>query len=83
MQFLTCPFIHRLSASFPDRWRYNTVTKEWSWIAGSNSSNVATVYGIRGVANASNILGSRSGISMVAIEQDQMLWFLSHQSYEL
>ncbi len=44
-----------------DVWRYNPVTNEWTWMAGSSTLNVLPVYGIQGQAAPTNNPGSRGG----------------------
>ena len=40
-------------------------TAMWTWISGSNSVNVAAVYGTKGVPSLNNHPGSRRGSAMV------------------
>ena len=42
-----------------DLWRYNPVTKRWTWMSGSDTSEQAGVYGTKGVAAAANVPGAR------------------------
>lgn len=43
-----------------DLWRFNTTTKEWTWITGSNTVSAAGVYGTLGVGSTTNTPGARS-----------------------
>ena len=47
------------SGEFNDLWEFNTNSKEWTWISGSNSTGAASVYGTQGVAAAANVPGAR------------------------
>ena len=42
-----------------DLWEYNTTSKEWTWVGGSNTGEASGVYGTLGVASASNVPGAR------------------------
>lgn len=42
-----------------DLWRFNFSTNQWTWVAGGNTINQASVYGTKGVAAAGNTPGSR------------------------
>jgi hypothetical protein len=44
---------------FSDLWEFNTSTKEWTWVNGSNCGQVGPVYGTQGIASASNTPGGR------------------------
>jgi N-acetylneuraminic acid mutarotase len=44
-----------------DLWEFNPSTRQWAWIAGSNSVNQSGSYGTLHVANSGNIPGSRWG----------------------
>ena len=42
-----------------DLWEFNTTTKQWTWVAGSNAANQHGVYGTQGTAAATNAPGAR------------------------
>ena len=44
---------------FSDIWEFNTATKAWTWIAGSTTIGAVPVYGVQGVASATNTPGGR------------------------
>lgn len=44
-----------------DLWKYTPATKEWVWLKGWTGHSVNAVYGVRGVAAATNTPGSREG----------------------
>jgi len=43
-----------------DLWEFNPTTKEWTWVAGNDQANPATVQGAKGVAEPSNTPGGRA-----------------------
>jgi len=45
---------------FNDMWEFSTVSKEWTWMNGSNAINQSGTYGSLGVAAAGNTPGGRS-----------------------
>jgi PKD repeat protein len=47
------------TGSLNDLWRYNKTSNEWTWISGSNNSNVGATYGVQGTASISNIPSGR------------------------
>lgn len=44
---------------YNDLWRFNPSTKSWTWISGRNSQNIPGSYGVKGVENSQNEIGSR------------------------
>lgn len=42
-----------------DLWKYNTTTKQWTWMSGSNLNNAFGTYGTQGVAANANTPGAR------------------------
>lgn len=47
------------SRYFNDLWKFSPATNEWTWIGGENTNNNTGVYGLKGLAAASNSPGSR------------------------
>jgi N-acetylneuraminic acid mutarotase len=45
---------------FNDLWEFSTVSKEWTWMNGSNAINQSGTYGTQGTAAAGNTPGGRS-----------------------
>ncbi len=43
-----------------DLWSYDPITNEWTWMKGANSAYQAGVYGHKGIADSTNVLGARS-----------------------
>jgi hypothetical protein len=44
-----------------DLWKFNPITKQWTWMSGSTLVNQPAVHGVLGVAVASNVPGAREG----------------------
>jgi gliding motility-associated-like protein len=44
-----------------DLWKYNPITKQWTWINGPNVFNDAGSYGALGIAAATNLPSARDG----------------------
>jgi len=42
-----------------DLWKFNTNTKQWTWMAGSDVAGAVSVYGMQGVGAATNVPGAR------------------------
>jgi N-acetylneuraminic acid mutarotase len=42
-----------------DLWEFSPITKEWTWMGGSDTGDASGVYGTLGVAAASNVPGGR------------------------
>jgi N-acetylneuraminic acid mutarotase len=49
--------------TFNDLWKFDPKAEMWTWVSGSNTTNVAGTYGSIGVASTSNAPGSRTGAS--------------------
>lgn len=47
--------------SLNDVWTFDPTTLEWTWVAGSDSVIQPGVYGTKGAADPSNVIGSRYG----------------------
>ncbi|MHB8303943.1 MAG: Kelch repeat-containing protein [Acidobacteriaceae bacterium] len=56
-----------------DLWEFNPISKEWSWMSGSNIVNESGNYGTQGIASASNVPGAREG-SVGGIDSSGNLW---------
>lgn len=50
-----------------DLWKFNPVTREWTWVRGSNSTDQAGVYGTKGVFAPENTPGARDFFSMAKV----------------
>jgi len=47
-------------SQFSDLWEYSVQSNMWTWVGGSTSTDLAAVYGTRGLGSESNFPGSRS-----------------------
>ncbi|MGO9317420.1 MAG: kelch repeat-containing protein [Terracidiphilus sp.] len=48
-------------ATYNDLWEFNSISKEWTWVSGSNDDAYAAgIYGTLGVASVNNTPGGRS-----------------------
>ena len=56
-----------------DLWEFNSSGNTWAWVNGSNSANVAGVYGVQGVASSTNVPSAR-GSSVSWIDSSGNLW---------
>lgn len=63
-----------------DLWEFNTTTKEWTWMCGSNTTNASGVYGTLGVAAAGNTPASLSG-AVSWIDSSGNLWLFGGWNY--
>jgi len=57
-----------------DFWRYDSVTNEWTWIAGQNSINQASIYGTKGVYDGSNKPGSHLYATLMVNDNKPILF---------
>jgi hypothetical protein len=53
------------SGDLNDIWTFNTATREWTWVSGSNSIEPTGVYGTKGVASAGNAPPPRDSACVV------------------
>ena len=60
-------------SGYSDFWEFSTSTKEWTWMAGGNTTGATPIYGTQGVAAASNTPGGRSG-SVTWTDKNGNLW---------
>ena len=66
---------------FNDLWEYTPLTGKWTWVSGSNTSNAIGVYGVQGVAAASNVPGAR--INAVSwTDTSGNLWLFGGEVYQ-
>jgi hypothetical protein len=56
-----------------DLWTFNTATKVWTWVSGSNALNQAGNYGTLGTASATNVPGGRE-TSAAWIDKSSNFW---------
>jgi N-acetylneuraminic acid mutarotase len=63
------------SGRLNDLWRYDPVSRQWTWIAGSNASDQLGTYGLRGVPDPSNVPGGRYLAVSWRDDQDKLWLF--------
>jgi N-acetylneuraminic acid mutarotase len=56
-----------------DLWKFDTVTRQWTWVSGSSLRSQEGVYGTKGVADPANVPGARIG-AVSWIDPDGKLW---------
>jgi len=64
-----------------DLWRYRVSDKSWTWMSGSNIVDQVGVYGEKGVADESNVPGSRQGAAGWFDSSTQELWLFGGHRY--
>jgi N-acetylneuraminic acid mutarotase len=65
-----------------DLWYYNISNNQWTWYAGDSIGNQNGKYGLKGVASATNIPGSRMvGNHTSWVDNAGNLWFLGGVGY--
>ena len=57
-----------------DLWRYQINESKWTWMAGSNALSQRGNYGIKGVANSTNVPGARRSSGAAYDSSSQELW---------
>jgi hypothetical protein len=62
-----------LASNLDDLWEFNLANKTWTWVSGSSTGNASGVYGVQGVAAATDIPGGRSN-SASWIDSSGNLW---------
>jgi len=62
---------------YNDLWKYDISTNEWTWISGPSANNQSGSYGVRGVASATNIPGSRCEYAAAWTDNTSDLWLFS------
>lgn len=63
-----------------DLWKFNTSTRQWTWVAGSNLVNQSGAYGTKGTSSPSNHPGARNA-DMVA-DPSGNLWIFGGNGYD-
>ncbi|HEU4716482.1 MAG TPA: PKD domain-containing protein [Bacteroidia bacterium] len=60
--------------TYADLWMYNPATNMWTWMNGSNTSNIMPVYGTQGVPAPGNTPGSRKYAMATWTDLQGNLW---------
>ena len=72
--------------AFNDLWMFSPVTKEWTWVSGSNKVNAKGVYGTLGIAAAGNVPGARGidggGAALSWTDSSGNLWLFGGFGYD-
>ncbi|MFY7880425.1 MAG: kelch repeat-containing protein [Lacibacter sp.] len=63
-----------------DLWKYNTATRVWTWVGGSNQINALSIYGTKGVSSLSNFPGAREA-SISWTDENGNLWLMGGRGY--
>jgi ELWxxDGT repeat protein len=63
-----------------DLWRFDRTTALWTWVKGSNSTNVVGTYGTQGTAAAGNTPGARQG-GLTWIDSSGIFWLFGGFGY--
>lgn len=61
------------ASALNDLWRYDRLTREWTWMSGSDTINAIGFYGTKGVAAASNVPGAREFMA-TWVDDDGDFW---------
>ncbi|NHI90907.1 MAG: galactose oxidase [Candidatus Lokiarchaeota archaeon] len=64
-----------------DLWRFTISDSTWTWMSGNYSCNNNGIYGMKGVADASNVPGARSG-SASWTDMTGNLWLFGGYGYD-
>jgi N-acetylneuraminic acid mutarotase len=63
-----------------DLWKYDSTTKEWTWVKGGKSGYAPAVYGTQGVASPANTPGGRMN-STTWTDQSGNLWLFGGSGF--
>lgn len=64
-----------------DLWKYDTTTHQWTWVAGSTTTDQSGTYGTLGTPSVNNIPGARSG-AMKWNDAQGNLWLFGGYGYD-
>jgi hypothetical protein len=66
-----------------DLWKFDSTTKEWTWMGGSNTGNANGVYGTLGTPAAGNVPGARGseGVALTWTDNSGNLWLFGGDGY--
>lgn len=65
-----------------DLWKYNISTNQWTWVAGTTSTNIGSVYGTMGVSSPTVYPGCREFISSWA-DASGNLWLFGGDGWDV
>lgn len=69
-----------ISPSFNDLWKYDPITKEWTWVSGANIPNSNGSYGTQGLFELTNTPGARAE-SMGWTDKSGNFWLFGGYGY--
>jgi hypothetical protein len=69
------------SAIYNDLWEFNSTSKEWTWVSGSDTAGAKGMYGTQGTAAANNVPGARVG-AVSWIDGSGNLWLFGGSGYD-
>ncbi len=69
------------TGSLNDLWKFNPITKQWTWVGGSNLRNQSGIYGSKGVPSTDNIPGARYG-GASSVDASGNFWLFGGYGYE-
>ncbi|NTV79808.1 MAG: hypothetical protein HGA24_00065 [Candidatus Aminicenantes bacterium] len=58
---------------YNDLWKFDPATQNWTWVSGSDTRDHAGIYGTKGIADPSNVPGSRN-FAVSWIDSQGNLW---------
>jgi hypothetical protein len=65
---------------YSDLWKFNPITKEWTWMKGNGLINQAPIHGIKGISNPQNSPGYRYA-SITWVDTAGVLWLFGGGYY--
>jgi len=64
-----------------DLWQFSPVTGQWTWVTGSAIASAAGIYGMQGIAAATNVPGARYG-AVSWTDSSGNLWLFGGDGYD-
>ncbi|MBI2271005.1 MAG: PKD domain-containing protein [Bacteroidetes bacterium] len=65
-----------------DLWKYDPLTNEWTWMAGSTLSNQSGIYGTKGIPSPTNNPGGRAETDAMWADAQGNIWMFGGQGYD-
>ena len=69
------------SSYLNDLWKFNLVTKQWTWLSGNDIYQKAGVYGNKGVSSSNNLPGARQ-LPITWTDNNGYLWLFGGVGYD-
>ncbi len=67
---------------YNDMWVYDPATNQWTWMAGTNLTNQAGVYGTKGVFAPGNMPGAHMETDCAVTDSHGILWYFGGQGID-